>query len=1167
MIKILLFLSLIIFNLSALEVDTKTLQNIIDNDSEAYLERLLLAKYYEKHNNDLKARSLANEVLEIRPDDRTALAIKTRIENRQKTKGIFRDAGLSQPIVSKDAEKKLDEFYAANDYDSYMKLYKALNSVDIELEDSYHTKVAYIYLWDGDYAKSKKALESVKQANNIDSAKIRADICYYTGDYQCSARLFEKLYNSNYDKDYAIKLMNSYLYLGQTTKAQRLYNFVHRKYPNNKELKGIGKRINTSKNSYLINVRKAYEENKNYETLEPYASALYASGEKMETFDLVHDFNEYTPSSKSLLLEAKYLIWDNKTETALDILKGDNLDNDLEAKLMIGQIYSWEQEFDTAKLYLNEVIEKTQDKEQLYVAKKSVAYVYMWEKDTDLAKKMFTKLQVLKPNDKEVAEALMELNHDYAGLLKIYDKRIGKSSNPQDLKRLGDLYMLNKQPGKALKYLKRYVNENPEDLEATKNLGLLLVDRKEYYQGFGYLEYYAAQKQTPESSTLLAKNYYWHGFSKEALDVLDRLLKNYPTNTEALKLKAKILKISPRFTTSNSGATIKTYFEDLGSKDLQLADSLYFNSHYKASLMYYENYLKSNPDNHDIRYRYAFALENAGEYGKAEGEFSLLFWSKDTDELKYHYAYCMMRNGKLKEAEELLLKLKARSQAQIDPKLNDFVMSWKKAWESQDFQEYSAYYDNSFLNDQIWAYKKQMTFSDVSYISVGVYDPLSKTVDDNRYEVEFYQEYSTNKKADKGYKTLSLKCDDNQTNCKITDESWKRGKYEKARLLTPYIDQSLRDIEYFNKKTPNYNPKNIQIGTQAVVEKKEKPVIQTLHKDIYLAETLKKNFENEDSVFNEIYALTGSTDTLSKSTIASAPRAGNPSLNYLLGKGYFFEDSSGVTFRSADVFYRRNQLSENLDMGLDIGVFDIEDTERTAENRNAAKYFGYRYGVSLFYNHFALRLGINQYEDFYEIVPTIKYQNNYRRHSYVLEYTRQNALFYTYSVTPYEDRIVDDHFIASDFISLANNNDLWASLALDIFSNNDTAVTGQFDWRFYNDTIFTPKFTYHLALEGWYTSHSRTHTDFYSPSFSDSTLIRIDPQYQFSRALGVRGKLGIGHSITDETQPYKYGLWVFGDPLDNFSYSAGCLYGNGVKLSLGDSYNYSECELDLGFSW
>ena len=800
--KFLLVASLFFTTLQAMDIDVKTLEEITAQNPSALKERVILAKYYEKQHNDLKALLLLKEVLDQDAKNKDALALKHKIERKSQIQEVFREASLEQPVTQQNAQKRLQSYYEANNYQFYSNLYQALVESEIALEDSYHTKAAYIYLWDARYDEAKKALARLKTSNSIDEAKIRADICYYQGNYRCSIRWFEKLYNSSYSLEYAVKLLNSYIYAGESAKAQRLYNYLIRKYPKSGDLRKVGDKLQKIKEEYLKSKKEAYEADANDATLESYSTALNSLGYVQENLALLRKHNETNATPASLLLEAKYLTWANQSDKALEVLQSEKLGNDLQAKLLLGKIYSWDKKFDESKRYLQEVISKTDDKTMRYDAQKALAYVQMWSGDKAVAKKSFQELNKIDPKDADVKEALMELNNDYAGLIQIYKKRIRNGGSFADEKRLADLYIGNKQPARAVSHLKRYVDNNPEDLEAAKVLGELLIAQKDYYQGFGYLEYYAAQKQDTQSAIVLAKNYYWNGFSQEALDVLDRLLQKEPQNKQALELKAKILKIAPRYTTSNSGATIGSYFTSNAKTQLEIADALYFNSHYQASLMYYENYLKTNPTDHKARLRYAYALEYAKEHGKAEGEFSLMRWSQDSDEVRYHYAYNLMKNGKIKEAKKEFLELQSNVYKKLSSNMERFLKQWEADWESQNFAKYAKNYAPTFTQDEMWAYKKQQLFSSVNFIAVGIYDPVYKQLPNGHYEIRFFQDYATNKKGDKGYKTLELECAKDESECRIVKEQWKAGVYNKQELLSPYIDNALKELKKLEALTP-----------------------------------------------------------------------------------------------------------------------------------------------------------------------------------------------------------------------------------------------------------------------------------------------------------------------------------------------------------------------------
>jgi len=817
MMRGLLLFYLFTITLFAMQIDIPMLENIIKNDSEAYKERLILAKYYETKGDDTKAISLVNEALSIKPKDKSALNLKKILRRKEEIKTIFKEASIDMPVDREKAQEKLQTYYENNNYQFYSNLYQALIESKIDIDDSFHIKAAYIYLWDGRYTQAKKSLRYVKQKNNIDKAKIKADICYFQGDYICAIHLYEKLYNSSYDLDYALKLINSYIFVGKTEKAQRLYTFLARRYPDSRELQKLGEKLDDIKIRYISKVKNDYEKTPNYKTLENYVSVLSTLGRTDEILELLKEHNKKMPSSESLLLEAKYLTWSDHSTEALKVLQSEALASDLDAKLMLGKIYSWDHKFEEAKRYLDEVLLHSQDANLRFEAKKALAYIDMWEKRKRVAEKKFEELLKIRPKDKEIKEALMELKNDYSGLIEIYKQRVGSNANSNDVKRLADLYMGNKEPLKAIKYLKQYIKQNPEDLESMKTLALLLIDNKEYYQGFGYLEYYAVQKHDAASRILLAKYYYWNGFAKEAIDVLSKLLEEEPQNREALELKAKILKISPRFTTSNSGATIGMYYDELGKTQLKIADSLYFNAHYEASLMYYENYIKNHPTDAKARLRYAYALEYSQWYGKAEGEFALLLWVNDGDEIKYHYAFNMMKNGKYKEAKKELLALKKQIYKKASPNIEKFIEEWKRDWESQNYTKYIRHYSKKFTDNETWAFRKQRLFSTLKYIAIGVYDPVYKEIDKNHYKVRFFQEYATNERSDKGYKTLEILCSDDEKECKILNEEWRAGKYHKERSLEKYIDNVLKEIKRLEsssrplamKKMSRYSKKKI----------------------------------------------------------------------------------------------------------------------------------------------------------------------------------------------------------------------------------------------------------------------------------------------------------------------------------------------------------------------
>jgi len=328
-----------------------------------------------------------------------------------------------------------------------------------------------------------------------------------------------------------------------------------------------------------------------------------------------------------------------------------------------------------------------------------------------------------------------------------------------------------------------------------------------------------------------------------------------------------------------------------------------------------------------------------------------------------------------------------------------------------------------------------------------------------------------------------------------------------------------------------------------------------------LAPGLNKRYLPQQEIFNNAYLQKDSLKNLNKIIKTNANENEQETVqknynNHLLAELYSFSDSSGIDFQFFNLFYKREGITKDIDLGVDAGIFTIEK-----EDYN--RYRGKRYGVSLFYKNLQLRLGKNDFDDFSQVVPSIFYKNSYKKHSYSLQYTYQNALFYTYTLAPYEKRINAHHISISDYITLKNQKNIWANIQINHFDNSDTELTAQFDWRFFYDSLFHPKFSYDFALEGWYTSHTKENSDFYSPSFADATLLRIDPHYLLNKYFGIRATLGTGYSFSDQQMPYKYGLWIFGNPLKRLSYSAGCLRSNASR----GNYEYDECRASMEYKW
>ncbi len=931
LLRNLILLLSFILSLNGVDINPNTIKEIIRENPKDINNRLLLAKYYIEKSNFNKATRYIDEVLKIDPKSKMAKNLREKIKIKKRLSLLLKKYQIDD-INDKEAILKiLKELYNQGKYKEYTTFYSILDRNSITstyLGKNEKINASRIYVWNGKYNRANKIIKKLfkKYPKNMDLMDLKAQICFYTAKYSCSARYYQILYNGTGQKEYALKLLESYYYSGDRAKAKAILNKLKRYYPNNKIVKRIMKSIKREKIERLKRVKELFEKNPNYQTLKAYTGVLFEYNMKDDAIEITKNYIERNRKDiPSQVLYANYLSWVGRNREAVEYLKKIVRKDDYDIKLKIGKFLSWDSQFEEAISYLEDVVKNSKDKKLIYEAKKSLAFCDLWQNRKKEAKEKFNELLKLNPKDKDVKNALLNLSDNPNILIKVYKNKLKKEpKNVAYMLELARLYHRIGNEQKALYYYEKYYKIHPEDIEVAKSMAELYLKKKNVYRGFGLLEYYAYTKDTPEALIYLAKNYYWNGFNQEAIDVLDKLLKDSPHNREAKELRAKILKIAPSYTRSNSGATIEEHLGKVANSNLTLAYRLYDNYFYQASLTYFRNYFKEKPDDYKAREKYAYALEFSGFHKDAAGEFFLMFWQKNTPELKYHYAYNLMKAGKLKEAKKIFLELKKEVFSPAPEFIKAFLKGWESAWESQDFDRYKKFYSKKMLRNTTWVVKRQFQFKKAPFIAVAIYDPMTKRDKKGRYITKFYQEFATKGKGDKGYKTLYIRCDKNNQNCKIERESWKKGKYNTTKGLAPLIDDALKYIK---------NPPPL-ISLRAKRAKNSKLKI-TKVKDLYFPPKVGKDLEKENEVFGTVYLTESkikSFDELFKSNngkllpiYALEKSKYESKYKNRIGVTYLsFSDSDKISSKKSSIYYERKDLIAGVDIKVDIGEFELK---------------------------------------------------------------------------------------------------------------------------------------------------------------------------------------------------------------------------------------------------
>ena len=1109
--SIMLIFSAILFA-QEVNVDVNSLKQYVKNHPNDTNNRLILASFYIKKGQIKKAQKEIDTVLKLNPKDQKAKELKEKIE-------IINKAGIYKKHFS-NPNGYISKLYESDDYNNlllFFKYYTYLQGYKNLTDDSLF-KVARVLMWNGEYEKSLNVLKRVKNKKSLDYYEITAYDYYYLGDPK-SIRYFKILYNSTGKIEYAKAILDFYIQNRDINAAKQL--LLSLRYRTGKEFTDYyNKKIEEIRKQQIQRLYERYKKEPTFENLKTLVMTVYDTN-RPEAYRLLKEYINTNPSNKAAkLLLAELLSWDGNTQEALNYLK-EFQNSDIKAKLLIGKILAWQGNYERAVIYLSDVYEHGSPEEK-YEALKMLGFIALWQDKKAKAKEIFEKLYKLNPKDEEVKENLMILNGNILPVIKKYKLLLQKDpNNAEYILKLADLYYMIKDYSNAAYFYEKYLKLHPEKLEAYKTLGDIYLEMKDYYKGYGYWEYYASAKNTKEAYYNLALRYYWHGFNKEALKVLNELLEKYPDYQDAIMLKAKLLKINPRFVESSTAATIDEYYDNRAKKLLVYGDRAYFNNLYATAADYYHEYLSINPDDYEVREKYAYALENNKDYAKAAGEFFLLMWYKKTPEIEYHYAYNLQKSGKYEKAKEIYKKLLNEMPKPLPENLKEFIESWKKAWESMDFAKYASFYDKKISNNIYWRLRKQNIFKTAGFISVGIYDPVLLKKEGDVYVVRFYQVYASQKRKDKGYKTLWIKCKNGR--CKIINERWRAGEY--------------------NPNDPNSSLKKYILQNLEEIEKKTKPKVETVKK-LQPVIIEKKPEEKKKKTKPKIIPKKDTNNT--KKSIKLKPKEWKINLKY-----DFFHDNQKTTMHTfysslykhikngfnAYILYnfyhlKQRSLTAN---GHQIGIGVIKqpwfvDIFKSHDNKNS---LGFHAGYRV--------------DDLFNILLS---KNN-------LAYSRRTICSTYHTVLKAE---------ITNFKQLDSYRGLWYSIAYEKIDDDNTVLTPQIDYDFYSLKYYKNIISFYFS--GWYQFNSKTTSCYYSPDKTDSNIIGIKLDRNIAKHWKLHAQAGGGYSFWDGNYLYSLKAYIQSVYFKNFYTKLGCELSNSSKKTINTSgYGSYECIWEISKQW
>ena len=152
--------------------DLEYLRAQIENNPQDIQNRVLLSKYYFKHNAYQKAYDMAHEALEIDPHHKKMQTIVSHLEKRYKLS--YSGAIDDESVVDKaKAKALLHKLHQEKKYAAFYNLYKALKDSHVAFSKKEYVDILHTAIMLGKYQEAQEMILKGKLAVNRDTLKVQ----------------------------------------------------------------------------------------------------------------------------------------------------------------------------------------------------------------------------------------------------------------------------------------------------------------------------------------------------------------------------------------------------------------------------------------------------------------------------------------------------------------------------------------------------------------------------------------------------------------------------------------------------------------------------------------------------------------------------------------------------------------------------------------------------------------------------------------------------------------------------------------------------------------------------------------------------------------------------------------------------------------------------------
>lgn len=192
----------------------------------------------------------------------------------------------------------------------------------------------------------------------------------------------------------------------------------------------------------------------------------------------------------------------------------------------------------------NEYYKKAQNIDaSRYEVKFGLARTYGWMHKDDLAMKYYNELLKETPNNEALLEnyaAFLISVKNYQKPMEIYQKLLAKTKDSKYNADIANIYFLQKDYEKSMKLYQELYEQNPNNSNVQKNIAFLSFISGDFAKAIEFYEKYFTQKSDPESIVIYGKCLFYSKQTVAAKKILEKYLKQYPNDTEALSVLADI---------------------------------------------------------------------------------------------------------------------------------------------------------------------------------------------------------------------------------------------------------------------------------------------------------------------------------------------------------------------------------------------------------------------------------------------------------------------------------------------------------------------------------------------------------------------------------------------------------------------------------------------------